>query len=301
MENIGLLIACLAIGTVLRFSGRLPENTPAALNGFVIHVSLPALIILHLHKFPLDGNSIYPIAAPWLLFAGGFIFFVAASAFWRWTRQTTGALILTGGLANTSFVGVPLIEVFYGAQFISVGLLIDTLGTYLVLSTLGLLVAAACSMEGGRLTISHVARRILLFPPFIALVAAIALQSTGLPATVEAGLEKLGSTLAPIALVSVGYQLRLSAISRVGHLLATGLAYNLVFGPLLVWFILIRLFELSGPVPQITVFETAMAPQIGAAIVAIEHKLNPDLVTLMVGIGIPLSFITVTAWWYFLN
>jgi len=52
---------------------------------------------------------------------------------------------------------------------------------------------------------------------------------------------------------------------------------------------------------QVTIFEAAMAPQIGAAIVAIEHKLDPPLVTLMVGIGIPLSFLTLPVWWYMLQ
>jgi hypothetical protein len=33
-----------------------------------------------------------------------------------------------------------------------------------------------------------------------------------------------------------------------------------------------------------------MAPMIGAAIVAIERKLDPPLFTMMVDIGIPLSF-----------
>jgi hypothetical protein len=42
----------------------------------------------------------------------------------------------------------------------------------------------------------------------------------------------------------------------------------------------------------ITIFEAAMAPQIGAAIVAVDHDLDPALVTLMVGIGVPLSFLT---------
>ena len=36
-------------------------------------------------------------------------------------------------------------------------------------------------------------------------------------------------------------------------------------------------------------------------IVAIEHKLDPPLVTLMVGIGIPLSFLTLPLWWYVLQ
>jgi len=35
---------------------------------------------------------------------------------------------------------------------------------------------------------------------------------------------------------------------------------------------------------------------IGGAVVAIENKLDPELVTLMVGIGIPLSFVTLSVW-----
>ena len=35
---------------------------------------------------------------------------------------------------------------------------------------------------------------------------------------------------------------------------------------------------------------------IGAAIVAMEHDLDPQLVTLMVGIGIPISFLTLPLW-----
>jgi predicted permease len=44
-----------------------------------------------------------------------------------------------------------------------------------------------------------------------------------------------------------------------------------------------------------------MAPQIGAAIVAVDHDLDPPLVTLMVGLGIPLSFLTLPLWWHILK
>lgn len=40
---------------------------------------------------------------------------------------------------------------------------------------------------------------------------------------------------------------------------------------------------------------------IGAAIVAADHKLDPPLTALMVGIGIPLSFLTVPVWWWVLE
>jgi hypothetical protein len=32
-----------------------------------------------------------------------------------------------------------------------------------------------------------------------------------------------------------------------------------------------------------------------------DHELDPPLITLMVGIGIPLAFLTAPAWWHLLN
>lgn len=46
MANIILLAVCLLAGIGLNKTGRFPEATPAALNGFIIHISLPALAIL---------------------------------------------------------------------------------------------------------------------------------------------------------------------------------------------------------------------------------------------------------------
>jgi malate permease and related proteins len=51
----------------------------------------------------------------------------------------------------------------------------------------------------------------------------------------------------------------------------------------------------------VTVFEAAMGPMIGASIVAIDHELDPPLLTLMVGVGIPFSFLTLPVWWHLLS
>ncbi|MDG2482093.1 MAG: hypothetical protein P8Q36_14690 [Alphaproteobacteria bacterium] len=37
---------------------------------------------------------------------------------------------------------------------------------------------------------------------------------------------------------------------------------------------------------------------LGASIIAIDSDLEPDLVALMIGIGIPLSMITAPLWWW---
>jgi predicted permease len=52
---------------------------------------------------------------------------------------------------------------------------------------------------------------------------------------------------------------------------------------------------------RVTLFEAAMGPQIGGAIVAVQHGLNPPLVSLMVGLGISLSFLTLPLWSYGLH
>jgi hypothetical protein len=207
--------------------------------------------------------------------------------------------MLVGGLANTSFVGLPMIEAFYGRSSIATGILIDQLGTYLVLSTLGITIAALYSH--GSACASTVLRRIVSFPPLIALVLSLALMQVDYPTWLMEVLHSLGGTLAPLALVAVGLQLHLDRLRGNVSALVTGLTFKLLIGPVLVTLMYVWCLHARGQTIQITLFESAMGPQIGGAIVAIQHDLNPTLITLMVGIDITLSFITLPAWWYVLR
>ena len=299
MPNLVLLIACFLLGVLLRRFGRLPEETPSVLNGFVINISLPALTLLYVHELPITRALAFPAAMAWVLFGLGFLFFLAIGRAAGWPRHTIGGLILVGSLANTSFLGLPMIETFYGAEHLGLGILIDQLGTYMVLSTFGIFIAI--TYASGDTSPAAVARKIATFPPFQALVLALLLKPFPYPAGAELVLGKLGATLAPLALVSVGYQLRLAELKGRLAALSTGLAFKLVMGPALIMGLFAGALGADGPTIQVTIFEAAMAPQIGASIVAIQHRLDPPLVTLMVGIGIPLSFLTLPAWWYVLQ
>ncbi|MBL8999242.1 MAG: hypothetical protein JNL44_18390, partial [Gemmatimonadetes bacterium] len=130
---------------------------------------------------------------------------------------------------------------------------------------------------------------------------ALALMPVSYPEWLDTLLRRLAATLVPLALVSVGFQLRLSQIRGRLPLLALGMGFKLVIGPALVLAVLAGLLGQRGPVIQVTVFEAAMGPMIGAAIVAMDHDLDPSLVTLMVGLGIPLSFATLPVWWWLLQ
>jgi hypothetical protein len=43
--------------------------------------------------------------------------------------------------------------------------------------------------------------------------------------------------------------------------------------------------------------ESAMPPMLGASIIAMDHDLEPDLVAVLIGVGVPLSMLTAWLWW----
>jgi len=299
MNNYILLGACLLLGLFLRRSGRLPDNAAASLNGFVVHISLPALTLTYVHGLKLDTSLILPALMAWVMFGVGCGFFWLAARALGFSRATTGGLMLTGGLANTSFIGLPMIDTFYGPQFLGLGILIDQLGSYFVLSTLGILVASLYS--GHSMNAKTVIRKIVLFVPFQAFVLALLLMPFEYPIWLDELLKRLGATLVPIALVSVGYQLQLSQVRGKAYALTVGLVFKLAVAPALILLLFAGVLGAEGPVLSVTVFEAAMGPMIGASIVAIDHELDPPLLTLMVGVGIPLSFLTLPVWWHLLS
>ena len=298
MGNLIMMALCFAAGMILRRYGRLPASTPSVLNSYIINVALPALTLLHIHDLEYSSGLAFPAMMAWILFAGGFFFFRKAGKIFSLSAGTMGALFLTGGLGNTSFVGLPMIEAFYGAEHLGVGSLIDQLGSFLTLSTVGIVLAASLSL--GNTSPSDIIRKILAFPPFIALLAAFALTPFPYPGWVSEVLGRLGDTLPPIALLSVGFQLRVGKVRDKAGPLALGLFYKLLLGPALMALLFILILGERGTTIQVTIFEAASAPMITGSIVASEHGLDPDLSALMVVIGVPLSFLTLPCWWWIL-
>ena len=81
---------------------------------------------------------------------------------------------------------------------------------------------------------------------------------------------------------------------------SVGLAYKLLVCPALTVAVLWALDSGPGMASRVTLIESAMPPMIGAGIVAAQAGLDNELVSLLIGIGIPLAFVTVPAWnWLF--
>ena len=296
MNNLLLLIICFIAGMLLRRFRRMPDNASATLNSFIIHVSLPALTLLYIHELHISGDVVLVAAMAWLVFglSAGFFWFVGRSL--HLPRATVGALMLVGGLGNTSFFGLPMVEAFYGKAGITTAIIADQLGSFFALSVLGITVAGIYS--SGRPTVAEIVKRIALFPPFISLAIALLLIPIEYAPWFTVLLKRLGDTLAPLALLSVGMQLRLGHIAEHKRNLAIGLAFKLILAPLAIYLLYVKLLGAHGLTIQVTLFEAAMPSMITAAIVANEHDLDPPLANVMVAVGLILSFFTLSAWWY---
>lgn len=295
MSNFVMLALCLLAGLLLRVSGRVPDHAHLPINAVVLHLSLPALTLTHLRQVSFDSAHLVPVLMPWLLFAVGAGVFWLGGRLLRLPASTVGALTLVGGFGNTSFVGLPMIESLHGRDGMALGLLIDQLGSYLALSTVGLVVATAYA-AGGRVPAAAMLRKVIGFPPFVALVLAFVLMPVALPAPLEGALARVADTLAPLALLSVGLQLRFDAMRQHLRALGLGLGFKLLACPALVVGLLCLLGANLEMPQRVSVIEAAMPPMIGAGVVAAQARLDAPLVSLMIGLGIPLGLVTAPMW-----
>lgn len=295
MNAFAAIFAWMALGLALRRTP-LPERAFAGLNRFIVWVPLSAVILRAIRVLDWAPSYWAPVSSSWIVFGASAVLFAALGRKLGWGRAKTGALTLVGGLGNTSFLGYPLLRALYGERALSVAVLVDQPGSFLALSTAG--IAAASYYSSGRASARETSRRLAAFPPAWALLAAVLLHGTSFPAPAEKVLELAARLLTPLALISVGAALRFDAASlrRERGPLAWGLGWKLAAAPALIALLFAGLGGLRGEAVCVTVLESAMAPMITASIVAAEHGLDPELSALMVGVGAPLSLLTVPLW-----
>lgn len=304
MTNILLVILSLVIGIFLQRIREFPDNAPKTLNAYLIYIVLPAIAILHIPEIAISTELILPVLVAWLGFFMSWAFFGFLGKIKGWDRATIGCLIITAGLANTSFIGIPIIEALYGAEGLKIAILIDQPGSFILVSSFAIIAASIYSDKQKRKR--DITKSILLFPPFLFFVIALVMNLMGTkPEGISRNiLESFSITLTPIALISVGLQTRIRLHEIRYSALWYGLSFKLLFTPFVIY-ILYKWILGNSPmdklIHEVSVLEAGMAPMISGSIIAISHALNPKLASLMVGMGIPLSFLTLTGWYFLMG
>lgn len=298
MYNFIIIFVFLLLGIILQKVKRFPTNSYKGINNIVIYICLPALALYYIPKIEWSNKLLYPISMAWIGFIVSYLFFNFLGSRFGWSKKLTGCLIITAGLGNTSFLGFPIIQALYGEEGMKTAILVDQPGSFVVLSTLGILVATLYST--GSPNGFHIAKKILFFPPFIAFMGACLMNvlNYDFHEYIQFLLQKVGSAMTPLAMLSVGLQLRFDKRSQHWKFLGLGLLYKLVLTPALIYLLYVVVLDQHSTAMQVVLMEAAMAPMITASILASTHGLKPRLSSMMIGFGIPLSFITLVFWYF---
>ena len=288
MENFILIFITLFIGYLANLKGIFPQNTPIILNQFILYISLPAMALLQIPRLSLSFEVLIPVAIAWLVMTVSAIIIFYLSRLFKFSREVTGSIMLVGVLSNTSFVGIPIIQAYYGDSALSYVLMYDQLGSFILLSTYGTFISVYYSNETD-VDIKAIAIKILTFPTFGALLISLFFMGTTFHPVIISVLSTLANTIVPLALVSVGLQLRFKLPKEDIKPFFTAIIVTIVLAPIVAMGIS-YIFGWKGMMVDISIMEAGMGPMITAAAVASMAGLAPRLSSAIVGYGTLISF-----------
>lgn len=297
-----IAIACLFLGLILQRVAIFPATKAAAwVQSYLIHVVLPALALLYIPAIKPSWGLLLPVSVAWFTFLLSWAIFGYLGKRNNWGKNITGCLIIVAGLANTSFLGFPVVEGLYGREGLPIALLIDQGGSFLLVSSLSILVG---SMYGDHSeSLRKVPIKILKFPPFGFLIGTLLMSifKISTPEFMIPVLQLIGKTMPSMALLVIGLRFSVDLKSIASRFFWYGLGYRLLFAPAIVWLIYSQVMDRDSLEFKVTVLESGMAPMITGSIIAMQFGLQPRLATLLSGLGMPISAISLALWYFLLG
>lgn len=297
LSNFFIIIIALFSGLLFRRWASflsLPHNTHQGINVFVLYVSLPAMALYYVPKIHFSWQVALPLLVGTIVLLGAITLFWLGKKLIGYSKGVMGALVMSCGFGNVSFLGYPLVEAYYGKEGIQTAVLIDQ-GTFLVLALLG--IPLAMFFAGKESSAKIVIKKLLIFPSFGAFLLGLFLGvlEVDFPQDLQSVFKRLADTLTPLALFSVGWQMRLRSVAVKWQYWSIGLCYKLILAPTILYSLIGSPHLLSE---KVMVLQGAMAPMITSSLIAAEQGLEPPLANFLVSVGIPVSLLSTWIWWY---
>lgn len=282
-------------GMLMQRAKLLPADAHKGINTWLLYLALPAVSLKYIPTIQWSLSMLFPLASTVIVWAGSHLFTALYSKHKRYGQRSRSTLELASGYSNTSFIGFPLIIAYFGEQYLSIAIICDQV-LFILLSTVGIITAIKGDRKSGTaIEAKMILKKLFTFPPFIGCITALILPHFVNLAPVEPLFGKLAATVAPLALFSIGIQLRFNGWEKQRGQLSMVLLYKLLIAPLLVLAAAV-ITGVWGNVAKISIFEASMPTFITASVVAEQFNLNFRLVNLIIGIGILLGLMSTFMW-----
>ncbi|RMZ58570.1 AEC family transporter [Chryseobacterium nematophagum] len=295
MVNFVLIAVCIIAGMVFKSTKSIHPDAHKGINTWILYVALPAVSFKYLPKVHWTMEMLFPIVATFLISIFCFFFMMFYSKSKGYSRRSRSTLELTSGYSNTSFIGFPLISAFYGESLLSIAIICDQ-SMFFTLSTLGIIAAVKGGSRSGKVSAKFILKRLITFPPLVGCIAALILSQFIDFTLAEPFFDKLAATVSPLALFSVGLQLKFNGWKKLIPQMSTSMLYKLILAPAMV-LVLAIILGVKGDVAKITIFEAAMPTVVTSSIIAEQFRLNTKLTNLIIGVSIIMGFFTSAVWY----
>ena len=296
MTNFILIAVCIIAGMVFKATKSIHPAAHKGINTWILYLALPAVSFKYLPKVEWSQEMLFPILSTVVIAVGSLFYMKFYSKAKGYSERSQRSLELASGYSNTSFIGFPLISAFYGEQYLSIAIICDQT-MFLCLSTIGIVSALKGGSNGsGTISSSFILKRLFTFPPFLGCISALILSQFVDLSPAEPFFDKLAATVGPLALFSVGLQLKFNGWRKLWSQISMSMVYKLMIAPAVVM-LLALVIGIKGDVAKISIFEAAMPTLVTSSIIAEQFKLNTKLTNLIIGISIIVGFFT-AAFWY---
>jgi predicted permease len=295
MANFVLIAVCIIAGMVFKATKSIHPDAHKGINTWILYLALPAVSFKYLPKVQWTTEMLFPIIATFLTSVFCFFFMMFYSKSKGYSRRSRSTLELVSGYSNTSFIGFPLVSAFYGESLLSIAIICDQT-MFFSLSTLGIITALKGGSQSGKISATFILKRLITFPPLVGCIAALVLSQFIDFTVAEPFFDKLAATVSPLALFSVGLQLKFNGWKKLIPQMSASMFYKLILAPAITLG-LAFLFGIKGNIAKITIFESAMPAVLTSSIIAEQFRLNTKLTNLTIGFSIIVGLFT-SALWY---
>lgn len=288
------LFVLLGGGYFAKRIGILKQRQSRTFLDFAIIFALPCLIFDRMYHLELDFSLIVLIfmGLASCLISALLVLFTAYLC--KFSKATLVSIFLLSSLGNTLFVGIPVVSGLYANEerFISEIILYDAIATALPASLFAPFIVSLASDIKPSLAQNF--KKLISFPPFIALVGGFVCKLIVLPEFLFAPIRAFGSAATTIALFAIGVGLSFSAIKSAYKSTALVIFAKMILAPLIFIFLLwLFKFEFSKSV-VVAIVESATPTMTLAAALIMKAKLDSNLAVSSVAFGILFCFVNMS-------
>ncbi|ADO44664.1 Auxin Efflux Carrier [Hydrogenobacter thermophilus TK-6] len=276
------VLLIVASGYLLRKIGVFKKEDARVFINYVIYLALPVVSFRSAHSLGISKSVIFVVLLAWIAIIFCLVVSFILGKVLRLKGSDLRTFLLVSSFGNTAFLGYPYALSFFGQEGLRYAVIYDSLGSFLLVSTVGFLISRG----------SVNLKELFTFPPFIGLVLGFSLRSYNFDTALKGALDTLAFSLSPVILFALGLSVSFVGIKRYLSISLFALFIKMVVS-FLITYQVAKALKMEPLAFKISLLESSMPSMMMSGVLALKYGLNHELAFASIGLGLLFSFVIV--------